>query len=165
MRRMIVLLAVMACVEVSAQELPPGPGRDEVTRRCVTCHETDLIAQQRLSPPGWGREVDKMTRWGAAVEAAEREAMVAYLARHFAPTAVAGEPAAVEAEGTYKRACLVCHEGRAYNGTRHALKALPRSPAATHGCESCHGPGKAHAESGGDTALIVNPAKNSVAMV
>ena len=55
--------------------------------------------------------------------------------------------------------CLVCHEGRAYNGTRHALKALPRSPAATHGCESCHGPGKAHAESGGDTALIVNPAK------
>lgn len=55
--------------------------------------------------------------------------------------------------------CLVCHEGRAYTGTRHALKAIPRSPAATHGCESCHGPGKAHAESGGDTALIVNPSK------
>jgi len=55
--------------------------------------------------------------------------------------------------------CLVCHENRAYTTTRHALAAIARSPAATRGCESCHGPGKAHAESGGDTSLIVNPAR------
>ena len=38
--------------------------------------------------------------------------------------------------------CLTCHEDHNYKGTLHALAANPRTPAATHGCESCHGPGK-----------------------
>jgi DmsE family decaheme c-type cytochrome len=54
--------------------------------------------------------------------------------------------------------CLGCHETQAYTGTRHALASLPRSPAATHGCESCHGPGRAHVEEG-DPTKIVNPSK------
>jgi DmsE family decaheme c-type cytochrome len=44
--------------------------------------------------------------------------------------------------------CLTCHEDQAYKGTKHGLAFNERTPAATHGCESCHGPGKAHAESG-----------------
>jgi DmsE family decaheme c-type cytochrome len=55
--------------------------------------------------------------------------------------------------------CLTCHEDKSYKGTRHALASIPTSPAATHGCESCHGPGKAHADAGGDAALILNPSK------
>ena len=39
--------------------------------------------------PGWGRSVDKMVRWGATVEADEREPMLDYLAAHFAPKPVA----------------------------------------------------------------------------
>jgi DmsE family decaheme c-type cytochrome len=54
--------------------------------------------------------------------------------------------------------CLGCHETQSYVGTRHALTSIPRSPAATHGCESCHGPGKAHVEEG-DPSKIINPAK------
>lgn len=50
--------------------------------------------------------------------------------------------------------CLACHEDRAYTGTAHALAFNERTPAANRGCESCHGPGKAHAESG-DPALIM----------
>jgi DmsE family decaheme c-type cytochrome len=49
--------------------------------------------------------------------------------------------------------CLACHEDKAYKGTKHGVTANPRTPAATQGCESCHGPGKAHAESG-DASLI-----------
>src|SRR5262245_44341354 len=49
--------------------------------------------------------------------------------------------------------CLGCHEDHSYKGTAHGLVANERTPAATRGCESCHGPGKAHAESG-DAALI-----------
>jgi DmsE family decaheme c-type cytochrome len=49
--------------------------------------------------------------------------------------------------------CLGCHETQQYSGTRHGHTFNPRTPAATRGCESCHGPGKAHAESG-DKALI-----------
>jgi len=48
--------------------------------------------------------------------------------------------------GTAK--CLECHEeqGEKLKGTPHAQAKNPRSPAATHGCESCHGPGQAHVE-------------------
>jgi DmsE family decaheme c-type cytochrome len=52
--------------------------------------------------------------------------------------------------------CLTCHEDRNYKGTLHALTSNPRTPASTHGCESCHGPGRAHAESDGDKTKIVN---------
>jgi len=62
--------------------------------------------------------------------------------------------------------CLTCHEAQNYAGTAHALTTNSRTPAATHGCESCHGPGRAHAEAGGDTAKIakisaLSPAKAS----
>jgi DmsE family decaheme c-type cytochrome len=66
--------------------------------------------------------------------------------------AVAQDPAEYAGQDT----CLVCHEGQDYKGTLHALKSNAKSPASTHGCESCHGPGKAHAESNGDKTKIVN---------
>lgn len=46
---------------------------------CRVCHEDDLAVQQQLTREGWGREVDKMRRFGARVGTAEREALVAYL--------------------------------------------------------------------------------------
>jgi DmsE family decaheme c-type cytochrome len=54
--------------------------------------------------------------------------------------------------------CLTCHEDQKYAGTAHGLKTNNRTPAATHGCESCHGPGKAHVDAGGDPANIIRPA-------
>src|SRR5262249_46701532 len=35
---------------------------------CNACHEEDIIAQQRLNRGQWGREIDKMVRWGAQVK-------------------------------------------------------------------------------------------------
>lgn len=46
---------------------------------CRVCHDDDISAQQRLTAAGWGREVDKMVRWGAKVSAVEKPALVAYL--------------------------------------------------------------------------------------
>ena len=57
--------------------------------------------------------------------------------------------------------CLTCHEDKSkgYNGTPHARAHNPRTPAGSgNGCESCHGPGQAHADAGGDKSLIKNPA-------
>ena len=79
--------------------------------RCLSCHEADLIVQQRLSRVGWVRSVDKMVRWGATVPAAERDPMIDYLAAHFAPTPAASHLVATAAtEAIYKRACLGCHD-------------------------------------------------------
>jgi hypothetical protein len=106
-----VALAVVSGPAVVAQDLPPGPGRDEVARRCVACHEADLIVQQRLSRVAWGRSIDKMVRWGAAVDADEREPMLDYLAAHYGSTPVSSHIVATAgSEEVYKRACLSCHE-------------------------------------------------------
>jgi DmsE family decaheme c-type cytochrome len=60
-------------------------------------------------------------------------------------------------------ACATCHEDKATSlaSTQHGRAGNPRTPAATQGCESCHGPGKAHAEAGGGIGVggIVNPSK------
>lgn len=53
--------------------------------------------------------------------------------------------------------CLVCHDDKQQLG-EHGRTANPRTPMAGQGCESCHGPGQAHADAGGDVALIQNPA-------
>ena len=44
--------------------------------------------------------------------------------------------------------CLTCHEDqkKGYSDTAHGSAALPRSPAAAQGCETCHGPGEKHIE-------------------
>ena len=107
----MLVLGLMLVAGVAAQELPAGPGRDVVTKRCVTCHEADLIVQQRLSRAAWGRSVDKMVRWGAMVEGDERDPMLDYLAAHFAPKPVSSQIVATAgSEAAYKRACLTCHE-------------------------------------------------------
>jgi DmsE family decaheme c-type cytochrome len=56
--------------------------------------------------------------------------------------------------------CLTCHEDqkKGYHGSPHARAANPRTPAAKQGCESCHGPGQAHVDGGGDKTRIKNPA-------
>ncbi len=51
--------------------------------------------------------------------------------------------------------CLGCHDDatKILATTSHWRATNPRTPAAAQGCETCHGPGRAHAESG-DPALI-----------
>ena len=60
----------------------------------------------------------------------------------------AAAPAAQPATYAGRDTCVVCHsdKGDSLKGTAHAQAKNPRSPAATHGCESCHGPGQAHVD-------------------
>jgi DmsE family decaheme c-type cytochrome len=57
--------------------------------------------------------------------------------------------------------CLTCHTDQTYKGTAHARAQDPKSPAATRGCESCHGPGKDHVDAGGDKTKIVRFGKDT----
>lgn len=60
-------------------------GAGTYKRACTTCHETDLIEQQRLTRGRWVGSVDKMIRWGATVSPEEKDALVDYLASRFPP--------------------------------------------------------------------------------
>jgi DmsE family decaheme c-type cytochrome len=53
--------------------------------------------------------------------------------------------------------CKTCHEeiGKTYDHGPHWKTALNHRGPQYQGCEACHGPGKAHVESGGDIAKIV----------
>jgi hypothetical protein len=73
-------------------DLPPGPMQAKATAACLECHEARIILQQRLNKPAWTREVDKMTKWGAVVDAADRDALIDYLSTNFSPDKPAYKP-------------------------------------------------------------------------
>src|ERR1700733_4756827 len=81
------MLALLACgiplLRAQSPSLPPGPVQEKVTDACTECHDARIVMQQRLSQAAWGKEVDKMIKWGALVEAADREAFIGYLSTNF----------------------------------------------------------------------------------
>jgi len=46
---------------------------------CLTCHDEDVITQQRLTHSQWDREVNKMVGWSARVPAETRSSLLDYL--------------------------------------------------------------------------------------
>jgi hypothetical protein len=73
-------------------ELPPGPMQEKATAACTECHEARIVLQQRLSKVAWTKEVEKMTKWGALVDPADRDALIDYLSSNFGPDKPAYEP-------------------------------------------------------------------------
>ena len=63
------------------------------------------------------------------------------------PPAASAPAAPAQAGYAGSDTCLTCHDMEAsLKGTPHWQAKNPRSPMATHGCESCHGPGQAHVD-------------------
>ena len=86
----IILLALSAQAQKPASasltaDLPAGPMQAKATTACLECHEARIILQQRLSKGAWTKEVDKMVKWGAVVDAADRDALIDYLTTNFSP--------------------------------------------------------------------------------
>jgi DmsE family decaheme c-type cytochrome len=64
------------------------------------------------------------------------------------PAAAQAVPAQHPGEYAGSDTCELCHEDQvnSLKNTKHAELKNPRTPAAAHGCESCHGPAKAHVD-------------------
>src|ERR1700751_641994 len=69
----------------ATEDLPAGAMQAKATTACTECHEARIIVQQRLSKTAWGKEVDKMTKWGAGVDAGDHDALIDYLSTNFNP--------------------------------------------------------------------------------
>ncbi|MBZ5597266.1 MAG: hypothetical protein LAN83_02990 [Acidobacteriia bacterium] len=83
---LVLTVLAMTCVPLlraQSPELPPGPMQGKVTTACTECHESRIILQQRLSKAAWTKEVDKMIKWGAVVDAADRDGFIEYLSTNF----------------------------------------------------------------------------------
>lgn len=63
--------------------LPAGTMQQKATTACTECHEAGIILQQRLNKAAWTKEVDKMIKWGAVVEANDHDALIDYLSTNF----------------------------------------------------------------------------------
>ncbi len=68
-----------------AADLPAGAMQAKATTACTECHEARILLQQRLSKAAWAKEVDKMTKWGAVVDPADRDALIDYFSANFGP--------------------------------------------------------------------------------
>lgn len=78
-----VLLLALASTVILPAEPPQERGKAAEAGACLACHGLKIIHAQRLSKAAWGRELDKMERWGAMI--ADREALLEYLAESFGP--------------------------------------------------------------------------------
>jgi hypothetical protein len=84
----------------ATEELPPGPMQAKATTSCLECHEARIILQQRLGKGAWAKEVDKMVKWGAVVDASDHDALIDYLSTNFSPDQPPYEPPRTSIERT-----------------------------------------------------------------
>lgn len=76
-------------------QLPEDPARTLVQQKCMICHTTEYVTQQRISEGAWKKTVEKMRKFGAPITDEEQATLVAYLAKHWTPSL--GQPKAVQA--------------------------------------------------------------------
>ena len=90
--RFVLLFTLAICIAGFAAEppsgnadLPAGTVQNKARTACTTCHDAHIIVQQRLSKAAWGKEVDKMIKWGAIVDPSDRDPLVEYFSTNFPP--------------------------------------------------------------------------------
>ncbi|HYW69407.1 MAG TPA: hypothetical protein VE961_00135 [Pyrinomonadaceae bacterium] len=71
--------------EPDSTALPAGAMQNKARTACTTCHEASIVVQQRLNKAAWTKEVDKMVKWGATLNASDRDALIEYLSSNFPP--------------------------------------------------------------------------------
>jgi len=79
----VLSVGLLPLLRAQSPQLPPGAIEPKVSAACTECHESRIISQQRLTKAAWGKEVDKMIKWGAVVDSGDRDAFVEYLSTNF----------------------------------------------------------------------------------
>jgi len=78
-----VLVALPAGVSAAArQELPDGPGKEELKKLCSGCHDLMFTVSTRETEDGWTRIVNDMRSKGADGTEEDFAKVIAYLTAH-----------------------------------------------------------------------------------
>jgi DNA uptake protein ComE-like DNA-binding protein len=84
------LIALAAALRPSsAQQLPDGPGKAEVTKLCGTCHPPERGASVRLTREGWQDVMTRMVGLGLKASDDDLNTVLEYMATHFKGEAAA----------------------------------------------------------------------------
>ena len=84
----LICLILGGTISVRAQSPSSSELREDLVKQkavtaCTECHEARIIVQQRLSKATWTKEVDKMIKWGAVVDAQDHDPLIDYLSTNF----------------------------------------------------------------------------------
>jgi mono/diheme cytochrome c family protein len=85
-----VSMAVLTASGFAADGQDTERGKQEEQRSCVPCHSLRLIESQRLSAGAWGKELDKMERWGAVIP--DRQLLLEYLSHQYPDSKAVPQP-------------------------------------------------------------------------
>lgn len=79
--RLVLVLPMLASADESLIRLKEGDGKEIVIGKCAICHSLDYIPMNSpfLDPAGWEKEIDKMIKLGAPVQADEVPVLLRYL--------------------------------------------------------------------------------------
>jgi quinoprotein glucose dehydrogenase len=75
--------APASTVVARVEDLPQGPGRDDVAQVCTVCHSIGTVTAAPHTAQGWSATVDEMRARGAAMDDGAAGRIKAYLAAHF----------------------------------------------------------------------------------
>jgi competence protein ComEA len=129
-------LIVLATLAGAAwAQLPDGPGKAETEKICSQCHDLARSISQHQDRTGWETTVEKMVASGAKATDTEIEAVVNYLATHFAAETVprinVNKARAIELEAGLRlkrseAAAVIAY--RAKNGPFNSIEDLKNVP-------------------------------------
>jgi cytochrome c5 len=74
-----------------ADELPEGPGKEDVAAVCTQCHAVGIITQRRRTPEEWAEIMVRMKGLGVMVDDETRDLIAAYLVSTLSVPAAASD--------------------------------------------------------------------------
>ena len=76
-------VATFGTAVAQQRDLPDGPNRDVVSRRCQECHDLSMVtAAAGLSRDGWNATIEEMVSYGLRVTPDERAQLLEYLSTY-----------------------------------------------------------------------------------
>jgi hypothetical protein len=65
------------------EDLPPGPGRDDVANTCARCHAISTATGVPQTLNGWTATIEEMRSRGAVMDDATAKRIATYLATYY----------------------------------------------------------------------------------